>query len=46
MGLHKRKEIGALLADAGFAFDEYDGNTLEEPGERPGRLLYVCTVRR
>ncbi|HJN17809.1 MAG TPA: hypothetical protein QGH10_20080, partial [Armatimonadota bacterium] len=39
---YRAEEIEAMLDDLGLSFTKYDGDTLEPPGERPGRLLYVC----
>ena len=35
-------EIEGLLSRAGLAFEKYDGNTLSAPGEKSGRIFYLC----
>jgi len=42
---YRGAEIDAMPADAGLSFEKLDGHSLAEPGERCGRLLYVCEPR-
>ena len=39
---YKAKEIESLLDKAGFLFKKYDGNSLNRPNKRSGRLMYIC----
>jgi len=43
---YRASEIEELLERAGLALEKYDGNTLSTPGERSGRLFYLCWRRR